>query len=60
MRPKLAAITVTGCHLILVICGRGELADLEQVQVHDACPGPVNHTIPVTTNHRPGGKPGSV
>src|SRR2546429_9854237 len=24
------------------------------------CPGPVNHQIPVMTNHRPGGKPGSV
>jgi hypothetical protein len=30
--PKLVAITVTGCHLILVICVRSELADLEQVQ----------------------------
>jgi hypothetical protein len=24
MRPKLAVITVTGCHLILVICVRRE------------------------------------
>jgi hypothetical protein len=29
MQPKLAVITVTGCHLIPVICARRELADLE-------------------------------
>jgi hypothetical protein len=32
VRPKLAAITVTGYRLIPVICIRRELSDLEQVQ----------------------------
>ena len=32
MRPRLVAIKVSGCHLILVICVWGELADLEEVQ----------------------------
>jgi len=31
MQPKLTVITVTGCHLIPVICVRRELADLESV-----------------------------
>jgi hypothetical protein len=35
MQPKLAVITVTGCHLIPVICARRELADLE----HDRAVG---------------------
>ena len=39
MRPKLAAITVSRCHLILVIRSPGELADLEHVQAEplDLC-----------------------
>jgi len=32
VRSKLSAIAVSGSHLISVIWGRGELADLEQVQ----------------------------
>jgi hypothetical protein len=30
--PTVVAVTVSGGHLILVICGPGELADLEQVR----------------------------
>ena len=39
MRPKLAAITVSRCHLILVIRSPGELTDLEHVQAEplDLC-----------------------
>ena len=39
MRPELAAITVSRCHLILVIRSPGELADLEHVQAEplDLC-----------------------
>ena len=39
MRPKLAAITVSRCHLILVVRSPGELADLEQDQAEplDLC-----------------------
>jgi hypothetical protein len=32
VRPELAAITVSRCHLMLVIRSPGELADLEHVQ----------------------------
>ena len=32
MRPTVVVITVSGCHLILVICGCGEMADLDQVE----------------------------
>lgn len=53
MQPKLAVITVTGCHLIPVICVRRELADLE----HDAPSGLANHRVPVMTSHAPDGKP---
>ena len=37
--PKLAAITVSRCHLILVIRSPGELADLEHAQAEplDLC-----------------------
>jgi hypothetical protein len=35
MRPKLAVITVTGCHLIPVICVRREPTDLD----HDRAVG---------------------
>jgi len=31
-RPTVAAVTVSGGHLVLVICARGEPLDLEQVQ----------------------------
>jgi hypothetical protein len=34
MRPKLAVITVTSCHLIPVICVRRELADLSAALEH--------------------------
>ena len=39
VRPKLAAITVSRCHLIMVIRSPGELADLEHVQAEllDLC-----------------------
>jgi hypothetical protein len=39
VRPKLAAITVSRCHLILVFRSPGELADLEHVQAEplDLC-----------------------
>jgi hypothetical protein len=52
VRPKLAAITVTGCHLIMVICVRSELADLEQVQAERLDLG--QHTVQRGTVQQPG------
>ena len=47
MRPKLAAITVSRCHLILVFRRPGELADLEHVQAERfyACVPEVDHAV---------------
>src|ERR1039457_873458 len=52
VRPKLAAITVSRCHLIMVIRSPGELADLEHVQAEllDLC----EHAVWCRPVQRPG------
>jgi hypothetical protein len=57
MRPKLAVITVTSCHLIPVIAFAvsGRTSNMTASSA-----GLANHRVPVMTNHAPGGKPESV